>query len=181
MPPTLWWVPVLRIDLNFISHSNRDFIHIVILGGMKAGGLPHLNSYELCSPNFPKNKLLKIFPKVSPQSFPKNFPKFQTKNLCKVSQLWLQFHPKKAKFFLRLAWPTGPRRPWLWRNLQARPRWFRGKNIRWVDLCKKKTEAVGKMGSFFFFLIFVLPGDLFFFENWVGVYYSEVNINLYMI
>lgn len=67
---------------------------------MKAGGLPHLNSYELCFPKFPpQNKLLKIFAKISP----KNFPKFLPQISAKVSQLWLQFSTPKNTVFLRLA------------------------------------------------------------------------------
>ena len=156
MTPTLSWVPVLRIDLNFISHSNRDFIHIFI------PGLPHLNSYELFFPKFPpQNKLLKMFPKKNPKKFPEVS---NQKSLPKFPQLWLQFHPQKTQVFFRLAWPTWSRRPWLWRNLQARPDRSVGRTSEWVDLCNKKQKPWEKWEVFFFFEFLCVARRSFFWK-----------------
>lgn len=120
---------------------------------MKAGGLPHLNSYELCFPKFSqKTSCLKSFPKVSPKKIPKNSRSFKPNISAKVSQILAPIStPKKPSCFeisltnlteaamaVKESAGSAPMVPW-------------EENSEWVDLCNQKTEAVEKMGGCFFF------------------------------
>lgn len=138
---------------------------------MKAGGLPHLNSYELCFPKFSqKTSCLKSFPKVSPKKIPKNSRSFKPNISAKVSQILAPIStPKKPSCFeisltnlteaamaVKESAGSAPMVPW-------------EENSEWVDLCNQKTEAVEKMGGCFFFkkfLNFCIARRSFFFENW---------------
>ena len=177
MTPTLSWVPVLRIDLNFISHSNRDFTHIFIPWDESWWFTSTVMS---CVPQISqKTSCLKFSPKFPHKVSQKISPKFQSKNFCNSFAILAPISTPKKPSFLRLAWPTWSRRPWLWRNLQATSM-VRGKNIRMGWSLQKKNRSRRKMGSFFSFY-FCIARRSFFWKLGPGVYYSEVNFNLYMI
>ena len=126
----------------------------------------------------PKNKWLKNFPKVSQKKIPKNFPKFPQKKSAKVLQLWLQFHPKKAKFFeISLTNLTEAAMAVKESAGDLDGPWEEHPNGL---IFAKKNRSRRKMGSFFSFY-FCIAGRSFFWKLGPGVYYSGVNFNLYMI
>ena len=160
MTPTLSWVPVLRIDLNFISHSNRDFTHIFIPWDESWWFTSTVMS---CVPQISQKTSCLKFPQSFPTKFPKKFPEVsKQKFLQQFRNFGSNFHPKKTKFFeisltnlIEAAMAVKESAGDLDGPWEEHPNGL---------IFAKKNRSRRKMGSFFSF-IFVLPGDLFF-ENW---------------
>ena len=130
MTPTFLRVPVLRIGLNFISHSNRDFIHIYILWDESWW---FTSTFLSCVSQISQKELLNKNPKISTEfpsmstKFPQHFP---LPNYGSNFQFW---DPDQGghgcEGICRLDWEENP---------------------NGLIFAKEKTEAVEKMGSFFF-------------------------------